>query len=46
MKTGMRAYIGIKGLLEGEEKYINVYGVNNDAWKAIIKKLQRKEIIE
>jgi len=41
-----QAIILVSPWLEGEGKYINVYGVNNDAWKAIIKKLQRKEIIE
>jgi len=32
--------------LEGKGKYVNVYGINNDSWKGIIKRLQKKEIIE
>ena len=32
--------------LEGKGRYINVYGINNDSWKGIIKRLQGKEIIE
>ncbi|MCB0476214.1 MAG: hypothetical protein KDC69_11090 [Flavobacteriaceae bacterium] len=32
--------------LEGKGKYLNIYGINNDSWKGIIKRLQSKEIIE
>jgi len=32
--------------LEGEGKYINVYAINNGAWKKIINKLQKKKLVE
>ena len=32
--------------LEGKGKYLDVYSINNFSWKEIIKRLQKKELIE